>query len=120
MTSRSLATIGLLASAVLVAPISAYGWAETTRPKTHTNTTVMSQHSDWMPARHRRPTFRTIFPIAPSYVAHDYPYYYSRGHYPTHIGPGYIYPIPVMRFRARSSARSVMVCSNQRLRCAAW
>jgi hypothetical protein len=30
-------------------------------------------------------------PIAPSYLAYDYPYYYSRGHYPTHIGPGYIY-----------------------------
>ena len=29
-------------------------------------------------------------PIAPSYLAYDYPYYYSRGHYPTHIG-GYVY-----------------------------
>ena len=27
-------------------------------------------------------------PIAPSYLAYDYPYYYSRGHYPTHIGSG--------------------------------
>lgn len=31
-------------------------------------------------------------PIAPSYLAYDYPYYYSRGHYPTHTGgPGYVY-----------------------------
>lgn len=30
-------------------------------------------------------------PIAPSYLAYDYPYYYNRGHYPTHIGPGYVY-----------------------------
>lgn len=31
-------------------------------------------------------------PIAPSYLAYDYPYYYSRGHYPTRIGgPGYVY-----------------------------
>ena len=30
-------------------------------------------------------------PIAPSYLYYDYPYYYSRGHYPTHIGPGFIY-----------------------------
>ena len=29
-------------------------------------------------------------PIAPSYLAYDYPYYYSRGYYPTHIG-GYVY-----------------------------
>ena len=30
-------------------------------------------------------------PIAPGYLAYDWPYYYSRGHYPTHIGPGYVY-----------------------------
>ena len=30
-------------------------------------------------------------PIAPSYLAYDWPYYYNRGHYPTHIGPGYVY-----------------------------
>ncbi len=30
-------------------------------------------------------------PIAPSYLYYDYPYYYSRGYYPTHIGPGFIY-----------------------------
>ena len=28
--------------------------------------------------------------MGPSYVYYDYPYYYSRGHYPTHIG-GYVY-----------------------------
>jgi hypothetical protein len=34
---------------------------------------------------------RIYTPIAPSYLYYDYPYYYSRGHYPTHIGPGFIY-----------------------------
>ncbi len=24
-------------------------------------------------------------PLGPSYIYYDYPYYYSRGHYPTHI-----------------------------------
>jgi hypothetical protein len=33
---------------------------------------------------------RLYLPIVP-YVAYDYPYYYRRGFYPTHIGPGYIY-----------------------------
>ena len=33
---------------------------------------------------------RFYLPIVP-YVAYDYPYYYSRGFYPTHIGPGYVY-----------------------------
>jgi len=29
-------------------------------------------------------------PVGPGSVYCDYPYYYSRGHYPTHIG-GYVY-----------------------------
>ena len=33
---------------------------------------------------------RIHLPIGPSSVYYDYPYYYSRGHYPTHIG-GYVY-----------------------------
>jgi hypothetical protein len=37
----------------------------------------------------RGPLF--YLPIAPSSLAYDYPYYYSRGHYPTHIRPGYVY-----------------------------
>lgn len=39
--------------------------------------------------RHRG--VRWYLPIAPSYSAYDYPYYYARGYYPRHIGPGYIY-----------------------------
>lgn len=34
---------------------------------------------------------RFYLPIAPSYRYYDYPYYYSRGHYPFHIRPGFIY-----------------------------
>ena len=33
---------------------------------------------------------RIHLPIGPTSIYYDYPYYYSRGHYPTHIG-GYIY-----------------------------
>jgi hypothetical protein len=33
---------------------------------------------------------RIHLPVGPSYVYYDYPYYYSRGYYPTHIG-GYVY-----------------------------
>ena len=33
---------------------------------------------------------RIPLPIGPGYVYYDYPYYYSRGYYPRHIG-GYIY-----------------------------
>jgi hypothetical protein len=41
-----------------------------------------------MRRRNRGP--RIPLPIGPSYLYYDYPYYYSRGHYPTHIG-GYVY-----------------------------
>lgn len=40
---------------------------------------------------HKRLTRRLYVPIAPNYSAYDYPYYYARGYYPTHIGPGYMY-----------------------------
>ena len=33
---------------------------------------------------------RIPLPVGPGSVYCDYPYYYSRGHYPTHIG-GYVY-----------------------------
>jgi hypothetical protein len=33
---------------------------------------------------------RIQLPVGPTQVYCDYPYYYSRGHYPTHIG-GYAY-----------------------------
>ncbi len=33
---------------------------------------------------------RIHLPVGPAYVYYDYPYYYSRGYYPTHIG-GYVY-----------------------------
>jgi hypothetical protein len=40
--------------------------------------------------RNRGYGHRLYLPIVP-YIAYDYPYYYSRGYYPTHIGPGYVY-----------------------------
>lgn len=41
--------------------------------------------------KHRSRRVRIYTPIAPSYRYYDYPYYYSRGYYPTHIKPGFIY-----------------------------
>jgi hypothetical protein len=35
-------------------------------------------------------SLRLYLPITP-YIAYDFPYYYSRGFYPTHIEPGFIY-----------------------------
>lgn len=45
---------------------------------------------------------RIHLPIGPSYIYYDYPYYYSRGYYPTHIG-GYAYYRP---YDTRSTNRS--------------
>ena len=47
--------------------------------------------------RGRRP--RLYLPIVP-YLAYDYPYYYARGYYSKHIGPGYIYYGYPYRYRS--------------------
>ena len=41
--------------------------------------------------RYRRRAPVMYVPVGPSYIFYDYPYYYSRGYYPTHIGPHYLY-----------------------------
>jgi len=53
-------------------------------------------------------------PIVP-YLAYDYPYYYRRGFYPQHIGPGYIYYGYPYYYRKRYSDR----CSHRYWRCVA-
>ncbi len=54
--------------------------------------------------RRRGPSVRPP-PIAPSYLYYDYPYYYARGHYPTHIRPGFIYFGVPYSYNSRSSDR---------------
>jgi hypothetical protein len=50
-------------------------------------------------------------PIAPSYLAYDWPYYYNRGHYPTHIGPGYVYYGYPYTYRGGKDGRYAARCS---------
>jgi hypothetical protein len=59
---------------------------------------------------------RIIPPIAPSYLAYDYPYYYSRGHYPRHIGPGYIHHF--LYYRPAYHPKYGGRCSKWHRRCA--
>src|SRR5262245_10619888 len=49
--------------------------------------------------KYRRHGPRLQLRIAPSYSGYDYPYYFNRGYYPTHIGPGYIYHYPIYSYR---------------------
>lgn len=62
--------------------------------------------------RRGRPLY---LPIAPNYLAYDYPYYYRRGFYPEHVGPGYIYYGYPYFYRKRYSRR----CSHRYWRCLA-
>ena len=50
-------------------------------------------------------------PIAPSYLAYDWPYYFRRGHYPTHIGPGYVYYDYPYTYRSGHKLRYGSRCS---------
>lgn len=61
---------------------------------------------------------RAIFPIAPTYQAYDYPYYYSRGFYPRHIGPGYVYFGQPYNDTRRRYAALRDGCVGSRRRCA--
>jgi hypothetical protein len=49
-----------------------------------------SASNDVIDIKYRSRGPRLYLPIVP-YVAYDYPYYYGRGHYSKHIGPGYVY-----------------------------
>ena len=60
--------------------------------------------------QHRRRGPWPNLPIAPSYQAYDWPYYFSRGHYPTHIGPGYVYyGYPILQKQLLSEIRRPML-----------
>ena len=81
MTCLLIAGLQVLGSATNVA----FAWQLLPTPATKTASDVIEIKN-----RVRGPW--PILPIAPSYLAYDYPYYYNRGHYPTHIGgPGFVY-----------------------------
>lgn len=60
--------------------------------------------------RRRSRPLRIPLPVGPSYTYFDYPYYYSRGYYPTHIG-GYFY---YRGYRPTYVSR----CADRQRRCA--
>lgn len=62
--------------------------------------------NDVIEIRNRGRGPRLYPPIAPSYLYYDYPYYYSRGYYPTHIGPGFLYyGYPYSYYKSRYYSR---------------
>jgi len=65
----------------------------------------------------RRRSLRIPLPRGPSQIYNDYPYYYARGHYPTHIG-GYVY-YPSLYSGRRYSARRTVRCPDWYRRCVA-
>jgi hypothetical protein len=63
---------------------------------------------------------RLYAPIAPSYLYYDFPYYFSRGHYPTHIRPGFIYfGRPYAHYSRGHLSTTGVRCSNGRRGCVA-
>ena len=67
--------------------------------------------------KHRGGGPRIHLRIGPSYSGYDFPYYYSRGYYPTHIGPGYVYNYPIYDYRTAYSPRYGDRCSKWHRRC---
>lgn len=83
--------LGITSVAVAPAANAASAWPAILKPgasagsESARNSVIAIKH------RRRRRGQRLYLPIAPSYLAYDYPYYYSRGFYPKHIGRGYVY-----------------------------
>lgn len=62
---------------------------------------------------------RIKLPIGPAYIYQDYPYYYARGHYPTHIG-GYVYYPPYFISRWHLPRDNVRCAHGHRGCVAGW
>lgn len=77
----------------------------------------VSARSYVLEGRRRSRGVRIALPRGPSQIYYDYPYYYARGHYPTHIG-GYVY-YPSLYSGARYSARRTVRCPGWFGRCVA-
>lgn len=60
---------------------------------------------------------RIIPPIVP-YIAYDFPYYFNRGFYPTHIKPGYLYNNYHVVERVDPYADEVRYAREDKERCA--
>ena len=93
MSSRHLLTSGLMACLLAVGclGIAPVVNAEAVGPSLKTSKIAGNNVVETKRRFKRR--FRSVkihLPIGPTSVYYDYPYYYSRGHYPTHIG-GYVY-----------------------------
>lgn len=74
-----------------------------------------------VPAGYRGHGPRVQLHIGPSYRGFEYPYYYDRGYYSRHIGPGYVYHYPIYErpaydFAPRHGSRR---CAVWHRRCAA-
>ena len=54
-------------------------------------------------------------PKGPAYIYQDYPYYYSRGYYPTHIGGYVYYPSSSRAYTSKYSGQ----CAKWHRKCAA-
>jgi len=81
--------------------------AETLRPHKSTSLKPGKSIKDRNIERRRFRSVRIHLPIGPTSVYQDYPYYYSRGYYPTHIGgyvyyPSYYYRHPYYHYRERA------------------
>jgi hypothetical protein len=102
MSSRHLFASVLVACSLAVGfvSIAPLANAESLKPR-------KSAKSKSIETRQRFRSVRVHLPIGPTSVYQDYPYYYSRGYYPTHIGgyvyyPYYYYRHPYYHYRERA------------------
>jgi hypothetical protein len=89
--------------------------AETVRPSAKSGK-IAGSHLLEARRRYKR-RFQSVkihLPLGPTSIYYDYPYYYARGHYPTHIG-GYVY-YPYQSYRRYNASHFGHHRSLHRLR----
>ncbi len=112
MSSRNHFASGLMACLLAVGFLGMAAVANATPAGPSVRKPGESARNNVIEIKHRGRGRPLYLPIVP-YSAYDYPYYYRRGFYPTHIGPGYIYYGYPYYYRMRYSGR----CSYRQRRC---
>lgn len=112
LLTACLMAVGLLA--LSPAPVVTTSGFAAQKARDHSRSYVLESKRRGYRRRHR--TQRIYLPVGPSYIYYDYPYYYARGHYPTHIG-GYVYYYPKPRSRCSAAYRKCVSKHGQRGAC---
>jgi hypothetical protein len=117
MNSRNLFASFLMACALAVCSVGLAPVANAVSAGQFVLSAGESARNSVIEIGHRGHGTQIHLPRGPGSIYHDYPYYYSRGYYPTHIG-GYVY-YPSSSYSRSYSPGSGGQCAKWHRKCVA-